>query len=243
MALVIDVAVVLPDVLDLHGDSGNAEVLATRAGWEGIEVHVREVRDERDTRDHVDIWLVGDGAEAVIEPALSQLRALAPALRSSAEPGGSLLAVGLGFHLLTESLEVEAGDWRAGVGVFAGRAPLLDVRASADVVVTTSRWGTVVGYENHARGYRPGPGERAWGTLQAGTGNGDRSEGVDHGGRLATHLHGPVLAHNPLIADEMLDRALRARYGVGFAAMSPHAKAVDALADEARQQAIGRAGR
>jgi CobQ-like glutamine amidotransferase family enzyme len=243
MRPVIDVGVVLPELLDLHGDSGNADVLAARAGWAGVEVRVHAVRDETDARDRVDIWLIGDGADGVIERVADQLHPLVPAIVDSVEATGSLLAVGLGFDLLTGSFELAPRAWRDGAGVFSGRAPLLYARASADLVVTTSRWGTVVGYENHARGYRPGPGEQVWGRLQAGTGNGDESEGVDFDGRLGTHLHGPVLANNPVIADELLDRALRARYDLPFAAVSPQAETADAFADGARRTVIARLGK
>lgn len=187
----------------------------------------------------VDVIVAGDGAEAALEPALARLRELRDDLADQAAQGTTVLAVGLGWDVLADVVEVTPGDWRAGAGVFGGEAALLDEWASGELV-GSSPWGPVAGYENHARGYRRTSDERAWGSVRLGTGNGDGSEGVELGGLLGTHLHGPVLATHPRIADAVLDRALRRRHGVAFAPSGAVVQRVDAMAARAREHLLRR---
>ncbi len=233
----LDIAVVLPDLLDLHADSGNAAVLAARAGWEGIDARVTEVRVGGALPDAVDIWIVGDGDDRVLPEALDGLRPLGAVLADRAAGGDSLLAVGLGWDLLAATVEHQPGELRAGIGLFAGDAGLLPSRASTELVAD-SPWGPVVGYENHARGYRALGDERPWGAVRAGVGNGDGTEGAEAGALLGTHLHGPVLAHTPRLADALIDRAMRRRHGIAFTPASAELRAADALAEGVRRAAL-----
>lgn len=54
--------------------------------------------------------------------------------------------------------------------------------------------------------------EDALGRVLHGTGDGAGHEGYAEGGLLGTHLHGPVLAKNPSLADAILRRALGDAY-------------------------------
>lgn len=233
----LDIAVALPDLLDLHADSGNAAVLQARARWEGIDARITPVRSVDDIPDSTDVWIVGDGDDDLLPTALGELLLFDAALADGVAGGQSLLAVGLGLHLLAGTVEHRPGEWRSGAGILAGEAWILPRRASTELVAD-SPWGPVVGFENHVRGYRPHGDERPWGAVRAGVGNGDGTEGVVIGTVIGTHLHGPVLAHTPELADALLDRALRRRHGIGFAPASPELRAADALADAVRRSAM-----
>jgi CobQ-like glutamine amidotransferase family enzyme len=60
------------------------------------------------------------------------------------------------------------------------------------------------GYENHAGGTHRGPGVAPLGIVLEGVGNGDGTEGAVSGRVIGTYLHGPCLARNPDIADQLL---------------------------------------
>jgi CobQ-like glutamine amidotransferase family enzyme len=75
--------------------------------------------------------------------------------------------------------------------------------------------GTLTGFENHAGRTTPGPSATTLGRVEIGEGNGDGSEGVVNGSVVGTYLHGPALARNPALADELL------RWIVGDAALTP----------------------
>jgi CobQ-like glutamine amidotransferase family enzyme len=70
--------------------------------------------------------------------------------------------------------------------------------------------GTLTGFENHRGVTRLAPGTRPLARVVRGAGNGtsDRSDGVLAGSVIGTYLHGPVLARNPALADEVLRRVL-----------------------------------
>jgi hypothetical protein len=72
--------------------------------------------------------------------------------------------------------------------------------------------GTLTGFENHRGVTTLGPGTRPLGRVVRGAGNGtrDRGDGVLTPTVVGTYLHGPVLARNPALADELL-RAVTGR--------------------------------
>lgn len=73
----------------------------------------------------------------------------------------------------------------------------------------------LTGFENHAGRTIPGASASVLGRVEIGEGNGDGTEGVVNGSVIGTYLHGPALARNPRLADELLRRI------IGDAALSP----------------------
>ena len=70
----------------------------------------------------------------------------------------------------------------------------------------------VVGYENHAGRTHLGAGVEPFGAVASSTGHGnndaDKQDGVRYKNVVGTYLHGPLLAKNPEVADDLLARAL-----------------------------------
>jgi hypothetical protein len=66
----------------------------------------------------------------------------------------------------------------------------------------------LTGFENHRGVTTLDPGTASLGRVLRGTGNGvgDGAEGVVASMVIGTYLHGPVLARNPSLADELLRR-------------------------------------
>jgi CobQ-like glutamine amidotransferase family enzyme len=104
-------------------------------------------------------------------------------------------------------------------------------RVSDDLVVA-SRFGRLIGYENHARDYLLEAGAEPLGEVLYGRGNGagTASEGILSASVVGTHLHGPVLAKNPALADHLLTSAL----GAGYDPRTVPTGRVDDLARAAR---------
>jgi hypothetical protein len=72
----------------------------------------------------------------------------------------------------------------------------------------------VVGFENHG-GRTCIKDNKPLGKVLYGSGNDGRSgyEGVVYKNVIGTYLHGPLLPKNPQLADELILRALRKKYG------------------------------
>lgn len=228
----------LPEVLGTNGDAANASVLAQRARWAGFEASVVEARSAADLPQQVDAIVIGSGTDSDLTIARDILLTMASELRSWSTVGVPILAVGTGWELLSWGIERPDGSVVEGLGIVAGRAVPRAVRATDDLVVT-SKYGRLVGFENHARDY-VGAEASALGRVLAGAGNGAGSEGLVMGDLIGTHLHGPVLARNPGLADHML-RSILARHGAAYA---PGARAIEAdeIAKAARNQIAVRLG-
>lgn len=206
----------LPTLQNTNGDAQNAQVLAMRARWAGLEADVRAVDDAAALPDRVDAVVLGSGSDASLEASRERLLGLHDELRRWGTEGVPILGVGTGWELL--SWGIETGDGRSieGLGILPGRAVPRAERVTGDLVVRSPAFGMLVGFENHARDYIGAEGSPL-GRVLAGGGNGRDSgqEGVVMGSVFGTHLHGPVLAKNPAFADRLLT-IMAERAGVDY---------------------------
>jgi len=226
-----------PEQLDVNGDSQNARVLATRASWAGVPTEVVGVPLGAGVPATAPAAIViGSSVDAEIAVVAAALRPLADRLRGWVADGIPLLAVGTGYELLTAGVRLPTGDEVDGLGIFPGRAEPLASRATDDLVVDTV-YGRLIGYENHARGIS-GAFESPLGRVVHGTGNGAGVEGALVGTAIGTHLHGPILAKNPAVADSLLALALGERYSADDARI----RQVDDMARAAREVIRARLG-
>ena len=235
---------VLPELLGTNGDAANARVLAQRARWSGIEVSIVEVRTKADLPNQVDAVVIGSGTDADLTTARDILLTMAAELRAWSTAGMPILAIGTGWELLSWGIEHSDGSAIEGLGIVAGRAVPRAVRATDDLVVT-SKYGRLVGFENHARDY-VGADASTLGAVVVGTGNGagggrgSDAEGLVMGDLICTHIHGPVLARNPGLADHIL-QIMFARHGSAYT-RGARSIEVDEIAKAARNQIAVRLG-
>ena len=233
----LTIVTLLPHLLDTNGDAANARVLAQRARWGGLDAEIVQVRTVDDVPAAVDLVVIGSGTETDLTVARDALLPLRDALRDWLAGGVPVLAVGTGWELLSDALELADGTSIDGLGLVRGRATALPARITDDIVVDSDGL-RLLGFENHTRGYAGAAG--VLGSVRSGTGNGDGSEGALEGSFLGTHLHGPVLARNPALADRMLSTACAAR-GLTVTP-SERTAAVDGIAKAARNQVAVRLG-
>jgi CobQ-like glutamine amidotransferase family enzyme len=228
----------LPELLDTNGDAGNARVLAQRARWAGRDARVVDVRTPADLPDDVHAVVLGSGTDASLVPTRDALLPFVSLFREWSTGGVPILAVGTGWELLSWGIELKNGEVIEGLGLVAGRAVPLVARETDDLVFT-SKYGRLIGFENHARGYTGAEGSPL-GRVVTGTGNGGGQEGVVMGSVFCTHLHGPVLARNPRLADHILTVAESRAHGK----YAPGARSatVDDIAKAARNSIAVRLG-
>ena len=227
----LTIVTLLPRLLDTNGDAANARVLAQRARWSGLAARIVPVHSIDDLPEVVDLVVIGSGTDTDLVPARDALNTLAEPLRAWLAGGVPVLAVGTGWELLSAGLDLADGRTVDGLGLVAGRASVLPARVTDDLVVDAGGL-RLLGFENHLRGYAGGA--NALGAVSYGTGNGDGTEGVVDGSFTGTHLHGPLLARNPQLADRMLRLACTAR-GLPLTP-STQTESVDGIAKAARNQ-------
>lgn len=218
-----------PVEMGTYGDVGNIVALAQRLRWRGRRVETVSVAPGEALPEEADFFLMGGGedrAQAQISEALCAMRARLAAWieddvagllvcgglqmfgRSYATAEGVIPGLGL-LPLVTE----------AGEGRLVGR-----LRARADGVATVLN-----GFENHSGRTRLDEGH-AFASVVSGNGNADRGcagEGMLYRRVIATYLHGPLLARNPWLADEVAGWILARR---GLAPPAPLDDRIEQLA-------------
>ncbi|MBT2498428.1 cobyric acid synthase [Agromyces sp. ISL-38] len=238
--MTLTIVALLPGLQNTNGDAESAAVLARRAEWAGLDARVVAVDDRGGLPDRVDAIVLGSGSDSSLETSRAALLTMHDELRAWGTEGVPILAVGTGWELLSWGIERPDGSGIEGLGILPGRAVPSRGRVTGDLVIASPRFGTLVGFENHARDYVGAEGSPL-GRVRAGRGNGRDSgqEGVVMGSVIGTHLHGPVLAKNPSFADQLLGLAAT-RAGLDYA---PGARAaiVDGYAAAAREAQIGAA--
>lgn len=241
----LTIVTLFPTLMNSNGDAENARVLARRAEWAGATAQVVAVEDASDLPAHVDAVVIGSGSDSELLVARDKLRTVIDELRRWGTEGVPILAVGTGWELLSHGIELGSAAGAPtqaieGIGILPGRAVPRASRVTDDLVVK-SKYGRLVGFENHARDYNHAEASPL-GRVLAGSGNGRESgqEGVVMGDVFGTHLHGPVLAKNPGFADEILSRMFR-RADTEYV-RGERAASVDEIARAARNQIAVRLG-
>ncbi len=232
------IALVYPELLGTYGDGGNAEVLRSRAALRGLDAAVLDVPAGDRVPTGADLYVLGGGEDEPqgLAAAALQTGALLEAVHDGAAvlavcAGLQILGAsfggragddlpGLGLLPLTTQSPGPAGRSVGDLAV----APSPAARAWAGA--WDQRLPTLVGYENHGGRTvaEPGAGDPL-GSVLRGVGNGTDSAAAPARGApdaavdgwcgrrgagwvIATYLHGPVLAQNPVLADALLAEAL-----------------------------------
>jgi CobQ-like glutamine amidotransferase family enzyme len=156
------------------------------------------------------------------------------------------LALGLGWEILGESIELMDGRTVAGVGVFPSRSVRVAERASAESYGFDNNGELTTGYANHSAEIELLNDAKALVSLKVGFGNSSRQsakqrsdEGVLEGNFMAARLNGPLLPLNPHLADAFL-KLVAAESGFTYQQASQQAKVADAYAEKARMELKGR---
>ncbi|RKQ83523.1 hypothetical protein C7438_1741 [Brockia lithotrophica] len=206
-----------PDLLEIYSDRGNITVLRKRAEWRGIEVQVDRISIGDDVNlVEYDLLFSGGGEDREqMQVAEDLLRKRDTLLRAVAS-GTVVLAICGSYQLLGHYFETVNGHRIEGVGLLDFYTIGGQRRLTGNVVSKLTIFNfecTVVGYENHSGRTYLGPGVAPLATVVSGHGNNgeDGLEGVVQGTVFGTYLHGPVLAKNPLLADHLLQLALKRR--------------------------------
>ena len=234
-----------PDLMNVYGDRGNIITFRRRCAWRGIELDVQPISlGDRLTPGTCDLIFFGGGQDreqAVISPDFVVEKG--EAVREAVEDGAVVLAVCGGYQLLGTPTPRWTARSCPGAGVF-------DVRSVPGRGAHRQPGGrgepgrharTLVGFENHCGQTYLGPGVKPLAkVLQGGGNNGeDGTEGAVYKDAYGCYLHGSLLPKNPWLADQLIARALRRRYGED----APLAPLDDTLEERAHAAVVSRARR
>ena len=204
-----------PDLLNLYGDRGNIQCLMKRCLWRGIEAETIAFElDDKIDFSNLDIVLLGGGSDREQMLVCEKLKEIQKDFKEYVEQDGVVIAICGGYQLLGNYYKTEEViiEWLSLVDMYTeqGENRLID-----NIVLQSELFDMpIVGFENH--GGRTFIGEnKPLGKVLYGSGNDGKSgyEGVVYKNVIGTYLHGPLLPKNPQLADELILRALKKKYG------------------------------
>lgn len=207
------------NLMDLYGDKGNAEVLRRRAEKRGIEVQLDTCTiGEEKNIDEYDLFFLGGGADKEQNLIFADLLQRKQSIQTAMDHKTAFLLICGGYQLFGQYYKDQDGNVIEGLKFFdyytvAGNR---DERCIGNIAVETTMDGKAfkaVGFENH--GGQTKNVSTPFAKVLSGHGNEMHSgyEGFMNEQVLATYMHGPLLPKNPDIADAILKRALKKRYG------------------------------
>lgn len=210
------IAHMYPREMNIYGDMGNIIVLRKRLEWRGYQVDVRAV-EEGQGFDFaaVDIVFGGGGQDSGQMVMGEDLLRRGEDLRQLAADGAPMLTICGTYQLFGRGFTTMEGQEIPGIDVFKAMTVGGRIRMIGNMVID-SRFGRLVGFENHSGQTILEPDQEPLGEVRKGFGNDPESkrEGAMTGNVIGTYMHGPVLPKNPALADHLILTALRRRYGV-----------------------------
>jgi len=211
----LTIAHLYPEAMNIYGDTGNVIALTRRLQWRDLEARVDRVRvGEPYDFTTADIVVAGGGEDLSQLQVAGDLLRRAQAIREAVESGTVFLTVCGTYQLFGHRFITHDGEEIPGIGVFDLETRGGSKRMIGNIVLDT-RWGRLVGFENHSGRTFLAAGQESLGTVSKGYGNNDRTaeEGAMTANAFGTYLHGSLLPKNPGFADELILRGLQRRHG------------------------------
>ncbi|MEP7161135.1 MAG: cobalamin biosynthesis protein CobB [Dermatophilaceae bacterium] len=226
-----------PREMSIYGDFGNTRVLQQRLVRHGYTCEVRAHAPGEVPPADAHLVFGGGGQDSGQARVEDDLARIAPTLRHLADDGVPMLMICGMYQLFGNAFITVGGQELPGLGILDVTTTGGATRMIGPIVLRT-RYGDVVGYENHSGRSVLGAGQAALGEVLHGYGNNptDRSEGAVTRHVHGTYLHGPVLPANTALADALIGAAVERALGRPF---EPE-PLDDTLADEARTRQIRR---
>ncbi|HVS58933.1 MAG TPA: glutamine amidotransferase [Candidatus Saccharimonadales bacterium] len=203
-----------PVLMNIYGDTGNRLVLQRRMEWRGIKVRTTLVEVGDDIPKDADIILGGGAQDAVQSAVEADLQQKADILLKLAEDGVVMLMVCGMYQLFGRRFVTGEGREIKGIGILPLETHAGQTRFIGNTIYRTP-WGEVAGYENHSGLTMLDDTAACLAQVVKGAGNNgqDGTEGCLQRSVFGTYSHGPILAKNPALADELIRRAIERKYG------------------------------
>lgn len=202
-----------PAEMNIYGDRGNIITLLQRCQWRGLKVQVDEVHlGGSYDFGQADLVFGGGGQDKGQELVAQDLLSRGEAIKREIEAGLPVLVICGLYQLFGRGFITTTGKDLPGIAIFDLETNGSSQRMIGNIVIK-SRFGDLVGFENHSGQTLLGQDQGPLGKVIKGFGNDGQSgyEGAMVHNAIGTYLHGPVLPKNPAVADFLISRALERR--------------------------------
>lgn len=235
--MIIRIAHLYPDMLNLYGDRGNIIALTQRLKARGIDCVTDSITMGRSfNSDDYDILFIGGGQDFEQDVLLDDLKKGKDVqIKKGIENGIAMLAICGGYQMLGNYYKTYDGKMLDYIGAIDFYTEGKEERMIGNYAFRTKEGIEVVGFENHSGRTYLGSSCEPLGKVIKGYGNNgeDGTEGVRYKNTFGTYSHGPVLPKNSQLADLLISKAVENRYG-----KSDLAALDDSLEEKARLQVM-----
>ena len=204
-----------PRDMNIYGDAGNTLTLVRRANWHGLEVELLEYNPADKFPEDVHLLVGGGGQDSGQTIIQDDLAIITPKLKALAEDDTPMLMICGLYQLFGHFFKTSAGDIIEGAGILDIETHAGKERLIGNIVTENSRFGEIIGYENHSGLTYLGPNATPLGKVIKGAGNNgqDSSEGAIYRQVIGSYLHGSLLPKNPALADYLIEQAAMRAFG------------------------------
>ncbi len=197
-----------PRQMNVYGDMGNIITLRYRLSKRGFTVRYIPLHSLKELKTQpVDIIVGGGGQDSNQGLVQADMLKYAADLKVRCEDGMVGLMICGMYQMFGHRFILPNGTEIGGAGILDLETRAGEARLIGNLVVN-SPFGKLVGFENHSGQTYLGSGMSPLGVVIKGAGNNgeDETEGALYKNIFGTYMHGPVLAKNPSLADELLRR-------------------------------------
>lgn len=215
--MMIKIAHLYPDMLNLYGDRGNIIALTQRMLARNIEIQTAQITMGKSfNADEYDIIFVGGGQDFEQDVLLDDLKCGKDIeIKKAIEGGKVFLAICGGYQMLGKYYKTYDGKMLEYMGALDFYTQGKQERMIGNYAFKTKEGIEVVGFENHSGRTYLGKGLEPLGRVIKGYGNNgeDGTEGVRYKNTFGTYSHGPILPKNSRFADLLISKAVENKYG------------------------------
>lgn len=217
MGMIIRIAHLYPDMLNLYGDRGNIIALTERMKARNIEVITDQITMGKSfNADDYDILFVGGGQDFEQDVLLDDLKKGKDLeIKKAIESGKVFLAICGGYQMLGKYYKTYDGKKLEYMGALDFYTEGKEERMIGNYAFKTKEGIEIVGFENHSGRTYLGKNVEPLGKMIKGCGNNgeDGTEGVRYKNTFGTYSHGPILPKNAQFADLLISKAVENKYG------------------------------
>jgi CobQ-like glutamine amidotransferase family enzyme len=210
----INVLHLYPREMNIYGDWGNVLTLLRRLEWHGYEPQLLQYGPGETFPSNADIIVGGGGQDSGQTKVQDDLLRIGNDLHKLADNDVPMLMICGLYQLFGRFFKTQNDEIIHGIAMFDAETHAGPTRLIGNTIID-SQLGQLIGYENHSgQTYIDDP-SQALGKVVKGAGNNgeDGTEGCMYRNVYGTYLHGSLLPKNPQLADALIERAVKRKFG------------------------------
>lgn len=202
-----------PREMNIYGDWGNVLTILRRLEWHGYGTELVTHHPGKAFPSDIDIVIGGGGQDSGQLVVQEDLLKISDELHKLADAGVPMLVICGLYQLFGRFFKTADGQMIKGIGIFHAETHGGPERLIGNTIVE-SRWGDLIGYENHSGLTLLDNDQPALGRVVKGKGNNgeDTTEGAVYNNVFGSYLHGSLLPKNPGLADLLVEAAVLNRF-------------------------------